>query len=74
MTARKKKNTKPRVIANIDTELAMTSDLLATAQRLACYGGWRVAVRCLYYVLLRVSQDRGRKQLAEFLNDQSAGW
>lgn len=53
----------------IDTELALTSDLLATAQRLAVYGGWRVAVQALYYVLMRVSSDRGRKQLAEFLNE-----
>lgn len=58
----------------IDHELALTSDLLATAQRLAVGHGWRVACRSLYYVLMRVSSDRGRRQLAEFLNDTQAGW
>lgn len=57
----------------IDTELALTSDLLATAQRLAVYGGWRVAVRALYYVMMRIS-NRGRAQLADFLSDPSVGW
>lgn len=59
-----------RVRAKIDTELALTSDLLDIAQRLAGYRGWRVAVRALYYVLMRVSDDRGRKQLAAFLNEE----
>lgn len=57
----------------IDTELALTSDLLATANRLACYGGWRVAVRALYYVMMRIS-NRGRHQLADFLSDPNVGW
>jgi len=56
-----------------DTELALTADLLATAQRLAVYGGWRTAVRSLYYVISRIS-NRGRMQLAEFLADPNVSW
>lgn len=38
--------------------------------KLALYGGWKLAVRSLYYVLMRVSSERGRKQLATFLMEE----
>lgn len=59
-----------RIAAKIDTELVLTADLLATAQRLAVYGGWRTACRALYYVLMRIHDGRGRKQLSEFLSEE----
>lgn len=58
-----------RVVANIDTELALTNDLLAIAQRLAVYGGWRLASRQLLYVWMRIDMSRGRVALAAFLNE-----
>ena len=68
------KKTTKRVREQFDTELALTNDLLNTAQRLAVGHGWHVATRVLYYVLMRVSSDRGRRQLAEFLSDTNVGW
>lgn len=57
-----------------DAELALTNDLYQAANLIACRFGWRVACRALYYVLTRICESRGRKQLAEFLDDDSAGW
>jgi predicted metal-dependent HD superfamily phosphohydrolase len=70
----KKQTTKERNREAFDTELALTNDMLAIAQRLAVYGGWRTAVRACYYVVMRISSDRGRKALAEFLADPGVGW
>ena len=64
----KKKESLERNRDRFDTELALTNDLLRTAQDLAIKCGWKVAVRALYYVLMRTS-DRGRKQLAEYLSE-----
>lgn len=58
----------------IDTELALTSDLLDAANRIALAYNWRVAVRACYYVIMRVAGDRGRRQLAEFLLDDKVSW
>lgn len=65
------KKTIERKRERIDTELALTADLLSTAQRLAVYGGWRTALRSLYYVVMRISSERGRKQLGEYLINES---
>lgn len=63
-----------RVREHFDTELALTNDLYQTAMKLACATNWRVAMRAVYYVAMRVGQERGRKQLAEFLTDERVGW
>lgn len=68
------KHTTTRVRERFDDELALTNDLLGTAQRLAVSHGWRVATRAIYYVLIRIVPDRGRRQLAEFLSDSTVGW
>lgn len=69
-----RRDTIPRTRDRIDIELALTSDLLAVAQRIAVAYNWRVAVRCCYYVIMRVAGDRGRRQLAEFLVDDKVSW
>lgn len=70
-----KQNIKPaRIRTRIDHELALTADLLDIAQRIALGHGWRVAVRACYYVIMRIANERGRRQLAEYLIDPLVGW
>jgi len=71
---KKKQKTDERIRQRFDTELAITNDILDLANRLAIHSGWRVALRTLYYVAMRISSDRGRKVLVEFLSDQNVGW
>lgn len=71
---KKADKTKARDVARFDKELALTNDMLDIAHRLSMYGGWRVSCRAIYYVLMRVSDVRGRKQLAAFLDDSNVGW
>lgn len=66
-----KKRPTTRVREKFDHELAITNDILALAQRLAYqHGGWRVALRALYYVVMRINSERGRKQYGEFLTTE----
>ena len=71
---KKPQKTDPRIRQRFDTELALTNDLLDVVQRLAISHGWRVALRSCYYAIMRVTSERGRKQLAEFLVDPNVGW
>ena len=58
----KKRDEVKRIRETFDTELALTNDLYQMAMKLAIATSWRVAMRALYYVAMRIGGTRGRKQ------------
>ena len=69
-----RKNQARRLHENFDAELAMTSDMYQIANEMACRFGWRLALRAVFYVAMRVDATCGRKALVCFLSDDQAGW
>lgn len=60
-----------RVREQFDRELALTNDIYQAAWKLAVYGGWKTALRALYYVAMRIGGERQRAEFAKFLSDVS---
>lgn len=61
-----------RTREQFDTEIALTNDLFQTAQRMAVACGWRVTVRQLLYVAVRIGGTLGRKAFVEYVQNEEA--
>jgi hypothetical protein len=72
MTKKRSSRDARRVREKMDSQMAMTSDMVTLAQQMAVRFGWRWALFALYTAAIRISSTNGKKNLADLLSD--GGW